>query len=51
MLDKDNVVFDSRYADIAEEYITYKQALGFSFGDNDKRHLNRLLKYLYSQGS
>ena len=51
MLDKDNVVFDSRYADIAEEYITYKQALGFSFGYNDKRHLNRLLKYLYSQGS
>ena len=51
MLDKDNVVFDSRYAEIAEEYITYKQSLGFSFGYNDKRHLNRLLKYLYSQGS
>ena len=30
MLDKDNVVFDSRYAEIAEEYITYKQSLGFS---------------------
>ena len=51
MMDKDNVVFDSRYAEIAEEYITYKQSLGFSFGYNDKRHLNRLLKYLYSQGS
>lgn len=51
MLNRNSVEFESKYADIAEEYITYKKALGFSFGFNDQKHLRRLLKYLYSQNS
>lgn len=47
MLNRENVEFDSRYADITDEYSTYKQDLGFSFGYDDKRHLRRLLEYLY----
>lgn len=51
MLNKNSVEFESEYADIAEEYITYKKALGFSFGYYDQQHLRRLLKYIYGQNS
>lgn len=51
MLNKNSVEFESEYADIAEEYITYKKALGFSFGYYNQKHLRRLLKFIYSQNS
>lgn len=51
MLNNNSVNFEPEYSDIAEEYIAYKRALGFSFGYTDQRHLKRMLKYIYSQNS
>jgi integrase len=40
-------IFPEMYRSIAEEYIAYKQSLGFAFPYMDQKKLNSILKFLY----
>lgn len=44
---KIDYVFPEQYRIIAEEYISYKRSMGFSFGYDDQKKCDQLLHYLY----
>lgn len=45
---KTNYNFPEQYRFIAEEYISYKHSLGFTFGYDDQKKCDQLLRYLYT---
>ena len=44
---KTDYAFPEQYRIIAEEYISYKRSMGFSFGYDDQKKCDQLLRYLY----
>ncbi len=41
-------MFPEQYRHEAENYVSYKQSLGFSFGYDDQKKCDYLLRYLYT---
>ena len=48
---KTDFAFPEQYRNEAEDYISYKHSLGFSFAYDDQKRLASLLKYLYENST
>lgn len=51
MKTRTNYEFQEQYRVTAEEYISYKQSLGFKFGYDDQKKCAHLLNYLYNNSN
>lgn len=49
MKEKNDIVFEDIFKDIALDYINYKRTLGFKVGIGDQKNLNILLKFLFKE--
>lgn len=49
MKEKNDIVFEDKFKEIAQDYIRYKRSLGFKFNIVSQRNLNSLLKFLFEE--
>jgi integrase len=47
MKQRDRYVFPERYRDVAEDFVAYKQSLGFKYGCHEQEKINAILDYIY----